>query len=91
MDELFFDADRLEMEALTFKSIHASLLLEGLLLALVWNALGIFSDAANWLDFELRVLCCCGFILDLIGRVVDFALWLAFDECCCRLRHFLLL
>lgn len=75
----------LNMVAHTFKPIHPSLLLESLLLAVVWNALGILSDLANRLDFELLVLCCCGFILDLIGRIVDFALWLAFHECCCCL------
>ena len=83
-DELPFDNDLPEIMAHTFKSIHPSLLLESLLLAVVWNAPGVLSDAANRLDFELGVLCCCGFILDLMWRIVDFALWLAFHErrCC---------
>ena len=64
----------------TFKSIHPSLLLECLLLAVIWDTLGILSNAANWLDFELRMLCCRGFIPYLIGRVVDFTLWLSFHK-----------
>lgn len=79
------------MMAHTFKSIHPSLLLEGFLLAVVWNALGVLPDVAYWLDLELRVLRCRGFILDLIGSIVDFPLWRTFDEYRCCLRHFLLL
>ena len=79
------------MSTHTFKAVHPSLLLEGLLLAVVWDTLRILSDAANWLDFELYVLRCRGFILYLIGRVIDFALWLAFHKRRRCLRHFLLL
>ena len=73
------------MLAPTFKSIHTSFLLEGLLPTVVWNALWVLSDTANGLDFEFLVLCCGGFILDFIRRVVDYTLWLALHECRCGL------
>lgn len=91
MDELLFVTDSLEVVAHTFKSVHPSLPLKGLLLAVVWNALGILSDLANWQYFEYFVLCRCGFILDLIGRIIDVALCLPFHERSCCLGHLLLL